>query len=165
DGVHHPADQLADAGLPLRRPQRAPEVLLGHDVRGVLGPALRELHPPLLEGVAALLVVGDDGVADLPLDLVEWVDAVLREVPLESQTTGSRPDLPLPGRQRWPPFERAGKVTRVKLQRRNSAPARRSCQVETPQCSQNIGVVDRSDHYLLCLTSGEPWCRISASCR
>ena len=85
DGVDDPSDHLANGGLPLGRPQGAPEVLLGDDVGGVLGPGLGELHVALLERVPALLVVGDDRVADLPLDLVEWVRTSFREVPLERQ--------------------------------------------------------------------------------
>src|SRR6266571_4678288 len=49
DRVDHPADHLPDAGLALRRAERPAEVLLGDDVRGVLGPVLRELHAALLE--------------------------------------------------------------------------------------------------------------------
>ena len=45
----------------------AAEVLLGDDVRGVLRPRDRELDVGLEEGVGAVLVVLDAGVAPLPL--------------------------------------------------------------------------------------------------
>ncbi len=80
DGVDDPPDHLADARFPLGGAEWAPEVLLGHDVRGVLRPGPGELHAALLEGVSALLVVGDDGVADLPVHLVEGVDPFPGEV-------------------------------------------------------------------------------------
>jgi hypothetical protein len=99
DRVDDAGDQLADARLPLRRVERAPEVLLGHDVRGVLRPRLGELDVALLEGVPALLEVGDDRVAGVPLHRVEGMDAVLGEVPLEPQARlGARVDVTFPGR-------------------------------------------------------------------
>ncbi len=72
DRVDHPADQLAHAALALRRPQLAAEVLGHHDVGGGLRPALRHLDAALLEHRLTLLV-GDESVADLPVDGVERV--------------------------------------------------------------------------------------------
>src|SRR5437899_3332001 len=81
--------------VPPPRLQRATEILLRDDVRGVLRPALGELHVPLLERVPALLEVRDDGVARLPFDLVERMNAFLGEVPLEGDPLGPRPEIPL----------------------------------------------------------------------
>ena len=50
-----------------------------------------ELDVPLLEGVAALLVVGNDGVPGLPFNLVERVDALLGEVALERPVRSASP--------------------------------------------------------------------------
>ena len=95
DRVDHPADQLADRGLTLRGAEGAAEVLLGNDVGGVLGPRDRELDVALLEGVAALLVVRDDRVADLPFDLVERVHPFAGEVAAEGQPLTDDLDVPL----------------------------------------------------------------------
>ena len=54
-----------------------------------------ELDVALLEGVAALLVVRDDRVAGLPLDVVERVPSLGREVPLEGQSLTDDLDVPL----------------------------------------------------------------------
>ena len=85
DRVDHAGDELADRGLALRRAERSAEVFLGDDVGGVLRPADGELHTALLEGVPALLEVGDDRVARLPFDLVERVGPLGREVPPEGE--------------------------------------------------------------------------------
>src|SRR5262249_48098443 len=69
--------------LARRRVELAAEVLLGYDVRGVLRPRLRELDVLLLE--RDLVAVADPRVARLPLDLLERVDAGLREQPLDTQ--------------------------------------------------------------------------------
>ena len=74
------ADHLLDALLALRRGHAAAEVLLRDDVGGRLRPELGELHVLLLEG--GLVLAGNEGVADLPLDLVERVAAGNREIPL-----------------------------------------------------------------------------------
>src|SRR5207344_745365 len=100
DRVDDATDELADARLALRRAERTAEVLLRDDVGGVLRPGDRELDVTLLEGVAALLVVGDDGIARLPLDLVERMDAVTREIPLEDQPLPDPPDVFLFGGHR-----------------------------------------------------------------
>jgi hypothetical protein len=100
DRVDDAADELADARLALRRAEGPTEVLLRDDVGGVLRPRDRELDGPLLERVAALLEVGDDGVTLLPLDLVERVDAVAREVALEGQPFPDHPDVSLSGGHR-----------------------------------------------------------------
>src|SRR5205823_12885118 len=78
DRVDDAPDHLLDAELALRRGHAAAEVLLRHDVRRCLRPELRKFHAFLLEG--GLVLAGDEGVARLPLDLVEWVAARDREV-------------------------------------------------------------------------------------
>src|SRR5262249_20434188 len=65
------ADHLADALLALGGGHAAAEVLLRDDVRRRLRPELRELDALLLE--RGLVLAGDEGVARLPLDLVERV--------------------------------------------------------------------------------------------
>jgi hypothetical protein len=77
-------DHLLDRGLAFGRAHPAAEVLLGDDVGRVLGPALRELDVPLLEG--GVVGVADDRVAKLPLDLVERMDARGCEPPLHRQS-------------------------------------------------------------------------------
>ncbi len=79
-----PGDHLLHGALALRRAELAAEVLLGDDVGRVLGPALRELDLALLE--RGVLRIADHRVADLPLDLVEGVDAGLREAALHRQS-------------------------------------------------------------------------------
>ena len=74
--VDHPAHQLPNGPLTLRRADLPPEVLGHHDVRGLLRPELRKLNIPLLENEFTPLV-GNDGGAQLPLDLVKRIDAVL----------------------------------------------------------------------------------------
>src|SRR4029450_2632556 len=59
DSGHHPEDELPRAVLPLRRSELAPEILRGHDVRGRLAPAARNLDAMLLEDRLASLVVDD----------------------------------------------------------------------------------------------------------
>ena len=77
-------DHLLDGALALRRAEPAAEVLLGDDVGRVLRPALRELDPALLERGA--LGIADHRVAELPLDLVEGVDAGGGEAALDRQS-------------------------------------------------------------------------------
>ncbi len=64
-------DHLLDRALALVGADAAAEVLLGDDVGRVLRPRLRELDAALLEG--GVRRVADDGIAELPLDLVEGV--------------------------------------------------------------------------------------------
>ena len=80
DGVDHPVGHLAQRALPLGRAQRPPEVLLGHDVGGVLRPSHRELDVELLEGHRAVTEVRDSGISALPEDLVVGVHAGPGEV-------------------------------------------------------------------------------------
>ena len=49
DGVDHARDQLAHAGLALRRADLAMEILAGDDVGGGLRPVDRDFDVPLLE--------------------------------------------------------------------------------------------------------------------
>jgi hypothetical protein len=83
---HDAIDHLLDRTLALRRVGRAAEVLLGGDVRGVLGPRARHLDALLLEGDLTRAVVLDEGVARVPLDLVVGVDARRREVAADPKT-------------------------------------------------------------------------------
>jgi len=94
DPVGHPGDQLPDARLAPGRPQLAAKVLRHHDVRRRLRPGLRHLDAVLLEHRLALLV-GDHGVADVPLDAVEGVDAGLGVAALDRQAGRAR------GWRRW----------------------------------------------------------------
>ena len=64
----------------------------------------RELDVALLEGVAALLEVRDDRVARLPLDVVERVSPLGREVPREGQSIADDLDVPLFRRHVSVPF-------------------------------------------------------------
>ena len=74
DRVDDPVDDLAQRPLALGRAERAAEVLLGDDVRGVQRPGRRELDVGLEEGVAAVFEVRDARVAALPLDRVVRID-------------------------------------------------------------------------------------------
>ena len=69
DGIHHPLHQLGGAGLPLRRPEFAVEVLAGDDVGGRLRPVHRNFHVALLEDHRTL-VVSDQSRAGFPLHIV-----------------------------------------------------------------------------------------------
>src|SRR5262249_2872016 len=73
DRVDDAADHLADAGLALGSAELAPEILLSNDIRRRLRPELRELDRLLVE--RGLVLARDEGVADLPLDLVEGIAA------------------------------------------------------------------------------------------
>ena len=74
DRVDDAVDELADAGLALRRPDVPAEVLADDDVGRELAPRLRDLDVLLLEdGLARFR--GDGRGPDLPLDLVVGMDA------------------------------------------------------------------------------------------
>src|SRR4029078_10804294 len=79
DRVGDAVDDLAPRPLALGRAQRAAEVLLGNDVRGVERPRGGELDAGLEEGVAAVLEVRDTRVAPLPLDRVVGIHSRARE--------------------------------------------------------------------------------------
>ena len=74
----------ADRVLALRRAERAAEVLLDDDVGRGLRPGLGELDAALLEEDLAV-GAADHGVAELPLDRLERVDALAREVALDGE--------------------------------------------------------------------------------
>ncbi len=67
------------------RADRPAEVLRDDDVGGLLRPELRDLDVALLEDDLALLVA-DDGRADVPLDLVERIDALSSKEAVVLQT-------------------------------------------------------------------------------
>jgi hypothetical protein len=76
--VDDAADQLLDAALALGGANLAAEVLGDDDVGRLLRPEPGNLDVALLEDDLALLR-SDDGGAEVPLDLVERVDAFARE--------------------------------------------------------------------------------------
>src|SRR3954464_15627032 len=80
DRVDDAGGDLTQRALTLDRSELSPEVLLGHDVGGVLRPADGELDPRLFEGHRAVPEVGDAGVAPLPEDLVIGVGVRSGEV-------------------------------------------------------------------------------------
>src|SRR6185295_2470387 len=84
-GVRHPADELPDAALAVRRADMAAEVLRDHDVGRRLRPELRHLDALLLEDLLPLLV-RDHGIAQLPLDGVEGILPGRGVVALEVET-------------------------------------------------------------------------------
>src|SRR5262249_57905473 len=86
DRVDDAADHLLDARLALGRGHAAAEVLLGDDVGRRLAPELRELDALLLEG--RLVLAGDEGIAQLPFELLEGVASRDREVALDGRSRG-----------------------------------------------------------------------------
>src|SRR5512146_168308 len=84
DRVDDAPDHLLDAALALGRGHAAAEVLLRDDVGGGLAPELRELDVLLVED--RLVLAGDEGVARLPVDLVEGVAAGDREVAADGES-------------------------------------------------------------------------------
>ena len=107
DRVGDPVDHLAQRRLALLGAEGAPEVLLGDDVGGVLRPRDRELDVGLEEGVGAVLVVRDAGLAPFPFDRVVGVLTRLGEVPADPDPDLLRrhchPLLPLPALSRLGP--------------------------------------------------------------
>ena len=89
DRVDDAVDQLADAGLALRRAEVAAEVLADDDVGGELAPEVGDLDVLLLEDALARLV-GDAGGPVLPGDLVVGMDARAGPAALEGQAPGRR---------------------------------------------------------------------------
>src|SRR2546422_351535 len=83
DRVDDAADHLFDAPLALGRGHAAAEILLVEDIGRWVRPELREHDVLLVED--RLLLAGDEGVADLPLDLVERVAARDRELATHGQ--------------------------------------------------------------------------------
>ena len=85
DRVDDAADQLLDAALALRRADLAAEIFRDDDVGRLLRPGLRDLDVALLEHHLAAFVA-DHRRAQLPLDLVERIDAGFGEEARERQT-------------------------------------------------------------------------------
>ena len=100
DRVDDAADELLDRVLALGRADVAAEVLRDDDVGRLLRPGLRHLDAALLEDDLALLVA-DDGVAQLPFDLVERIDPGGREEPGKVQPR-NRDRRGAPGARRRP---------------------------------------------------------------
>src|SRR4030095_1691320 len=95
DRVDDATNELLDRTLTLGRSDVAAEVFRDHDIGRFLRPRLRDLDATLLEHNMTLLVA-DDGVAQIPLDLVEWVIPRLSKETGKLQTGGS---LSCPGRR------------------------------------------------------------------
>ncbi len=87
DGLGDAGDEGADAGLALGGADLAVEVLGGDDVGRGDGPVGGDFDVLLLEDEAAFEVL-DDGVAELPGELVVGVDAGLGEVAREVEAGG-----------------------------------------------------------------------------
>jgi hypothetical protein len=85
DGLGYARDEVADALFAGGGADLAVEVLAGDDVGRGDGPVGGDFDGLLLEDELALPVL-DDGVAELPGDLVEGVDAGGGEVAREGQT-------------------------------------------------------------------------------
>ena len=88
DAFGDAGDEGADAGFALGRADLAVQILAGDDVGRGDGPVGGDFYGLLLEDELAL-PVHDDGVAVLPGDFVEGVDAGLREVAVEGQAAGA----------------------------------------------------------------------------
>src|SRR4030095_6230173 len=80
DRVDDAADQLPDAAFTFGGAELTAEILRDNDVRRLLRPGFGDLDIALLEDDMALFVA-DHRRADLPLDLIERIDARPREVP------------------------------------------------------------------------------------
>ena len=88
DGLGDAGDEGADAGLTLVGAVEAVEVLGGDDVGRGHGPVGGDLDVLLLEDDLALEVL-DDGVAELPDDLVVGGDAGFGEVAIKVEARGA----------------------------------------------------------------------------
>ena len=84
DGLDHAAHQLLDRVLAFRRAHGAAEVLGGHNIGGLLAPALGRLDVFLLEDRATALIL-DDGAPGIPFELVVGMNAFGREEALEGE--------------------------------------------------------------------------------
>jgi hypothetical protein len=84
DSAGHSRQHLLDAALTLGRTGLTPEILLCHDVGGILAPRLRKFDIPLLEG--HLLTLADPRVASFPFDRVERIHARLAEIAPDRKT-------------------------------------------------------------------------------
>ena len=91
--LHHAANQLPHAMLAPRGPQLATEIFRHDDVGRLLRPGAGHLDIALLEDDLAALVA-DDGRARLPFNLVERIEACLREEAGERQSRGRRDRFP-----------------------------------------------------------------------
>ena len=87
DGLGYAGDEVADTLLALGRADLAMEIFGGDDVGRGDGPVGGDFDGLLLEDEAAFEVL-DDGVAELPGEFVEGVDAGLGEVAREVEARG-----------------------------------------------------------------------------
>ncbi len=87
DRVDDAADHVLHARLALGRAHPAAEVLLRDDVRRRLRPELRELDALLIEDRGVF--PGNEGIAELPLHLLERVAARNREVALDADRSSA----------------------------------------------------------------------------
>ena len=85
DGLRHALNQLANAGLALRRAQRAVKIFAGNNVDGGHRPVLGRLHVALLKDRVAL-GVSDAGGAQLPFHFVIRRNAGAGEIARELQS-------------------------------------------------------------------------------
>jgi hypothetical protein len=84
DAIDDAIDDLLQRGLALGRAEGAAEVLLRDDVGGVERPADRKLDIRLLEDHAAIAVVADAGIAQLPFEFIVGMNSRGCEVPLQA---------------------------------------------------------------------------------
>ena len=87
DGLGYAGDEVANALLAVGGADLAVKILAGDDVGRGDGPVGGDFDGLLLEDEAAFEVL-DDGVAELPGEFVEWVDAGLGEVAREVEAGG-----------------------------------------------------------------------------
>ncbi len=85
DRVDDTIDHLLQGGFAFGRVDRTPEILLGEDVGGILGPRSRHLHAGLFEGDRTVSMVDETSVAVLPLDVVVWVSAFACETAAKAE--------------------------------------------------------------------------------
>src|SRR5262245_29768500 len=84
NGFRYALDQLADAGLALRRAQRSVKIFTGHNVDGGHRPVFGRFHITLLKDCVAL-GIGDAGGAEFPLHFAVRRNSCAREVPRNLQ--------------------------------------------------------------------------------
>ena len=86
--LRHPSNQRPNSRLPLRSPNLPMQVLRGNNIGRRHGPVRRHLHVLLFEDRPTLVVL-NDGVAQLPGDLVKRRDARACKVARERKSGGA----------------------------------------------------------------------------